>query len=166
MWLLSKAFFKESFYCGPVLVYKVCIWDFCMAARLIWIVGETVTQAFGWYTDHLLKPLFPPKQRAQPAASEEMGLLFWWDIEGPGGARPVSTIPGVGIQFRKPQVSLSKVWVVCRVYMKERAALVSLTTSFSQSFCYDSNSNSGSSGEVAMESKLYGQLCYHQISTY
>lgn len=70
------------------------------------------------------KPLFPlPKQRAQPAPSKEMGLLFRRDIEGPGGAGPVSTISGVGIQFRKPQVNLSKVWVVCRVYMKKFASL-------------------------------------------
>nr|KAF6502305.1 regulator of G protein signaling 6 [Molossus molossus] len=43
------------------------------------------------------------EQRAQPAASKEMGLLFRRDVEGPGGAGPVPTLPGVRVQFRKPQ---------------------------------------------------------------
>ncbi|GAB5572993.1 regulator of G-protein signaling 6 isoform X4 [Prionailurus iriomotensis] len=43
------------------------------------------------------------EQRAQPAASQEMGLLFRRGIEGPGGAGPVPKIPGVRIQLRKPQ---------------------------------------------------------------
>lgn len=58
--------------------------------------------------DHLLNLYSPQKQRAQPAASQEMGLLFRRGIEGPGGAGPVPKIPGVRIQFRKPQVTLSK----------------------------------------------------------
>lgn len=59
--------------------------------------------------DHFLNLCSPQKQRAQPAASKEMGLLFRRDVEGPGGAGPVSTLPGVGIQFGKPQVNPSKV---------------------------------------------------------
>lgn len=45
--------------------------------------------------DHSLYFCSPRKQRAQPTASKEMGLLFRRDVEGPNGERPVSTIPGV-----------------------------------------------------------------------
>lgn len=79
--------------------------------------------------DHFLNLCSPQKQRAQPAASQEMGLLFRRGIEGPGGAGPVPKIPGVRIQLRKPQVTLSMLGAVCT---KKFAASVSLSASLSQ----------------------------------